>query len=121
MPYIISKPTVLICGSKSIKNLDISRYIRPQSVGAVISGGASGVDTIVERWAKNHKIEFIAYTPNYKVFGKRAPLERDKDMVDAADVVFCFWDMESTGTLYTYNYAKSMGRKTIVHIVLDYD
>ena len=121
MPHIISKPTILICGSRSIKNLNISRYIRSTSIGAVISGGAIGIDIIAERWAKSNKIEFVAYLPNYRVFGKKAPLERDKEMVDACDIVFAFWDGKSTGTLYTIQYAKSIGRKCIVHIIQDLD
>ena len=36
MPHNITKPIVLICGSRSIKNLQISRYIRPSSCGAIV-------------------------------------------------------------------------------------
>lgn len=121
IPKIISKPTVLICGSRSINKLNISRYIRPTSIGAVVSGGANGIDTIAEKWAKSNKIEFIAYLPNYKIFGRRAPIERDKEMVEAVDIVFAFWDGKSKGTKFTIDYAKKINRKVIVHTIYDLD
>lgn len=118
MPHS-QKPIVLICGSRTIDSINLSRYIRPSSVGEIISGGANGIDTLAENWAKRNDIEFIAYLPNYKSYGKRAPLVRDKDMVDFCDVVIAFWDRQSTGTLYTLNYAKKMGRKIYLHLIED--
>ncbi len=47
-----SKPIVLICGSRSITDLSIGRYIHPKEVGQVVHGGAIGVDTLAEQWAK---------------------------------------------------------------------
>lgn len=88
--FLTSRPVVCICGSRSITALSISRYIRSSSPGKIVSGGANGVDLVAEKWAKNHNIDFVAYLPNYKLFGKKAPLERDKDMVDFSDVVIAF-------------------------------
>lgn len=121
MAKITTKPIVAIIGSRSIKNLQIGRYIRPTSPAQIISGGANGVDSIAEYWAKSHKIDFVAFLPNYKIYGKRAPLVRDEEMVDAADVVIAFWDGVSTGTLYTIQYAYSIGRKCIVHLIEERD
>lgn len=121
MPRIITKPTILICGSRSIKSLNISHYIRPSSIGCVISGGAIGIDTIAEQWAKSNKIEFVAYLPNWKLYGKTAGFVRNKEMVNACDIVFAFWDGKSKGTLHTINYAQSIGRKCIVHLIEDLD
>ena len=46
---------LLIAGSRSITNFDISPYI-PENVELIISGGASGVDTLAEQYADEHKI-----------------------------------------------------------------
>lgn len=121
MPKNITKPIVLICGSRSIKNLNIGRYIRPSSCGAIIHGGAIGVDTIADSWAKANNIETIIYKPNYKIYGKRAPLVRDEEMVDFADVVIAFYDGKSRGTLYTINYARKTNKKTIIHLIEELD
>lgn len=121
MPHNITKPIVLICGSRSIKNLQISRYIRPSSCGAIVHGGCHGVDSIADSWAKANNLETIVYEPNYKVYGRRAPLVRDEEMAEFADVVIAFYDGKSRGTLYTINHAKKIGRKVIVHLIQEYD
>lgn len=121
MPHDITKPIVLICGSRSIKNLQMSRYIRSESCAAIVHGAAIGVDTIADSWAKANNLETVIYKPNYKVYGKRAPLVRDKEMVDFCDVVIAFWDGKSRGTKYTFDYAKKIGRKVIVHLIQEYD
>lgn len=112
-----NKPIVLICGSRNINYINLDLYINPDSVGAIVSGGANGVDILAEEWAKKHNIEFVAYLPDYKHYGKRAPLVRDEEMVNFCDVVIAFWNGYSTGTLYTCNYAKKMGRKVYLHII----
>lgn len=121
MPHDITKPIVLICGSRSIKNLNISRYIRPQSCGAIVHGDAIGVDAVADSWAKVNNIETIIYKPNYKIYGRRAPLVRDEEMVDFVDVVISFWDGKSKGTAYTFNYAKKKNCKVIIHLIQEFD
>lgn len=121
MPHNITKPVVLIFGSRSIKNLQISRYIRPESCAAIVHGAAIGVDTIADSWAKANNLETVIYKPNYKVYGKRAPLVRDEEMAEFCDVVICFWNGKSRGTRYTFDYAKKLGRKVIVHLIEEYD
>ena len=121
MPHNITKPVVLICGSRSIKNLQISRYIRPESCAAIVHGGAMGTDAIADSWAKANSLETVIYKPNYKVYGKRAPLVRDKEMVDFCDVVIAFCDGKSRGTKYTSDYAKKIGRKVIIHLIQNCD
>lgn len=121
MPHNTTKPIVLICGSRFIKDLNISRYIRPQSCGAIVHGGAIGTDLIADSWAKAHNLETVIYKPNYKVYGKHAPLVRDEEMVEFADVTIAFWDGKSKGTKYTFDFAKKIGRKVIIHLIQEYD
>lgn len=113
-----SKPIVLICGSRTIDNINLDRYLNPNNYSEVVSGGANGVDTLAEQWAKRNGLEFCAYLPNYKVFGsKYAPIERDKEMVHAADVVVVFWDGKSKGTLFTCQYANKMGIPVMLNLI----
>lgn len=121
MPHNITKPIVLICGSRSIKNLQISRYIRPESCAAIVHGAAIGVDTIADSWAKANNLETVIYKPNYKVYGKRAPLVRDEEMAEFCDVIICFWDGKSRGSKYTCDYGRKIGRKVIIHLIEEYD
>ncbi len=96
---------VAIIGSRSIENLDISGYVPPDTK-LIISGGAVGVDTIAERYADKKGIKKLILYPNYELYGKSAPLIRDKLIVDNADLVIAFWDGVSKGTQFTISYAK---------------
>lgn len=118
----MSKQIVLICGSRNINQLNISRYIKNiDKIQKIVHGGCRGIDTVADSWAKANNIEIIVYKPNYKVYGKRAPLVRDEEMVDFADVVIAFYDGKSKGTAYTFNYAKNKNRKVIIHLIQEFD
>lgn len=108
---------VLICGSRSIDDIELDCYINPDEVGTVISGGAKGIDTLAERWAKRHKKEFLAYLPQYKIYGRAAPLVRDREMVEACDRVIAFWDGKSSGTYYTIIYSIDLNKPHTVHVI----
>ena len=41
---------------------------------------------------------------------KRAPIIRNRTIVDECDVLFAFWDGISTGTAYTVKYAHQKGK-----------
>ena len=117
-----SKPVVCICGSRSIKDLNLDFYLDPNYFGEIVTGGAAGVDTIAEKWAKKHGIEWVCYLPQYEIYGgKYAPLVRNKQMIEYADECIAFWDGKSKGTLMTIEYALSLERKVTVHIVEDLD
>ena len=46
---------LLVAGSRSIKEFDLSPYI-PDDVDEIISGGANGIDAIAEKYADDHRI-----------------------------------------------------------------
>ena len=117
-----SKPIVCICGSRSIKDLNLDFYLDTNYFGEIVTGGASGIDTIVEKWAKKNHIEWICFLLQYEIYGgKYAPLVRNKQMIEYADECIVFWDGKSKGTLMTIEYALSLERKVAVHIVEDLD
>lgn len=98
---------VVVAGSRTIEE-DISMLIMrllPEDTTLLISGGARGVDTQAEKVARALGIECEIMLPDYKILGKAAPLERDRAMVDSADLVIAIWDGISRGTRYTVSYA----------------
>lgn len=58
-----------------------------------------GADTYVRKFAKKKGL-------NYEKYGKIAPLERNKLIVDVCDCVLVFEDEQSHGTKYTIEYAR---------------
>ena len=104
---------LLIAGSRSITEFDLSPYIITD-VDTIISGGASGIDNLAEKYADNHRLSKIILRPKYYLYGRAAPLKRNEVMVDIADAVLVIWDGTSSGTKYTIQYAKKLGKPITV-------
>ena len=100
---------IVIAGSRNIDNFDLSQHI-PSNVDLIITGGASGIDNLAEKYADKHKISKLIILPDYKRYGKAAPLRRNEIMVDLADLVIVVWDGVSRGTKYTIDYATKKGK-----------
>ncbi len=107
---------VAVIGSRGITNIDIGRYIPPDAT-LIISGGAIGVDTLAEKYADKKGIKKMILYPDYELYGKSAPLIRDKLIVDNADLVVAIWDGVSSGTEFTISYAKRRNIPCEVYIV----
>ena len=101
---------LLIVGSRSITDFDISPYI-PENVDFIISGGASGIDTLAEQYADKMKMSKLIMRPDYKKYKRGAPLRRNDEMVDMCDMVLVFWDGVSKGTKHTVDYARKVGKR----------
>ena len=99
---------VAVIGSRGISYADLSAYI-PGEATCIVSGGAMGVDTLAEEFAKEHGLPIRVICPNYELFGKRAPLIRNRQIVECADLVVAVWDGSSPGTAYTIDYAHERG------------
>ena len=100
---------LLVVGSRNIESFDLSKYINKE-VSLIISGGAKGIDTLAEKYADKHGISKLILRPNYNLYGKSAPLLRNKQMVEICDSVLIVWDGKSNGTKYTIDYAKKRGK-----------
>lgn len=100
---------LLIVGSRSIQDFDLSPYI-PRQVDTIISGGAEGIDRLAEHYADSHRLSKFIIRPRYEIYGRAAPLKRNEQMVDIADAVLIIWDGRSKGTQYTWQYAKKRSK-----------
>ena len=104
---------LLIVGSRSIREFDLSPYI-PEGVDTVISGGASGIDHLAERYADQHHLSKYIMRPHYELYGRAAPLRRNEQMVNLSDTVLIIWDGQSRGTQYTLKYASKLNKPIIL-------
>ena len=100
---------LLIAGSRSITDFDISPYI-PEDTDTIISGGANGIDSLAEQYADRKKLSKIIIRPQYNLYRRAAPLKRNDIMVEICDKVLIFWDGHSKGTKYTIDYAEKLGK-----------
>jgi len=76
----------------------VERYV-PVGCSEIISGGAAGVDTLAERYARDNGLKLTVLRPDYKTFDRTAPLVRNGEIVRRADYVLILWDGVSRGTL----------------------
>ncbi|MGN1115477.1 MAG: hypothetical protein ACI4TH_02785 [Candidatus Ornithomonoglobus sp.] len=104
---------LLIAGSRSIKEFDLTPYI-PSDADMIISGGANGIDMLAEEFADKHKLSKTILRPDYARYKKGAPLKRNDEMVDMADEVLVVWDGKSRGSKHTIDYAVKIGKKVTV-------
>ena len=100
---------VAVIGSRSIVVSDLGAYLPPEC-GEIVSGGATGVDRSAAEYAKAHGIALTEFLPLYEKFGHAAPIVRNKQIVECADIVLAFWDGCSKGTLSVIRYCEKIGK-----------
>ena len=99
---------IAIIGSRSITDADIGKYV---SAGdEIVSGGATGIDTLAAEYAKRNGLKLTVFLPEYEKYGRAAPIVRNKQIVDYADKVVALWNGSSRGTLSVIKYAEKMGK-----------
>ena len=96
-------------GSRSVKISDIGKYI--SDADEIVSGGAVGVDSCAEEYAKSNGLKLTVFLPQYEKYGRAAPIVRNKKIVDYADKIIAFWDGKSKGTLSVIKYAEKVGKE----------
>ena len=107
---------LLIAGSRSIKEFDLSPYI-PEDTKLIITGGANGIDALAEEYADKHHLSKLVMRPEYKLYRKSAPLKRNSQMIEIADKVLIVWDGVSRGTKYTIDYAQKSNKEIKLVVV----
>lgn len=92
---------VIIAGSRSIDNyeiIDIAIKSSKFQVTEIITGGAPGIDSLAERYAKENNIPIQVFHADWEKHGKKAGPIRNKLMANNADALIAIWDGKSPGT-----------------------
>lgn len=100
-----------IIGSRNCPPIDIASHLK-YIPDTIVSGGARGADTYAKEFAIKHNLKLIEFLPDYKKYGRKAPLVRNKLIVENCDCMIAFWDGKSRGTKYTLDYATKLGKPT---------
>lgn len=96
--------------------MDISEYI-PQHIEVMITGGSTSIDKFAERYADERSIPKLILKPDYEKYGKRAPLVRNKEIIDLADMLLAFWDGKSRWTKSAIDYAKRVNIPLNIYLI----
>ncbi len=105
-----------VIGSRNLNYLEMSQYIPPDTT-LLISGGARGVDSMAEAYARRNGIPVQLFKPDYAQYGKKAPLIRNKEIVSACDRLIAIWDGKSRGTQFTIHCARSAGKEVKIYYI----
>lgn len=92
---------VAVIGSRGLNETALMPKILkelPAETTEIVSGGAEGADKAAEAVAMAVGIPVRVFRPDYDTFGKQAPLIRNRQIVDYAELVLAFWDGASRGT-----------------------
>ena len=100
---------IAVIGSRNVEVTNLAEYL-PQECDEIVSGGARGVDLCASQYARERGLKLTEFLPQYDVYGRVAPIVRNKEIVRYADEVIAFWDGTSKGTLFVINYCKKLGK-----------
>ena len=79
---------IAIVGSRDVTITNIGEYI--SDCDEIVSGGAKGVDSYAAEYAQEQRIKLTEFLPKYEIYGKAAPIIRNKEIVDYADRILVF-------------------------------
>lgn len=107
-----------IVGSRSITDKSIVYYTLSQiyDISLIISGGARGVDSIAEEYAKSVGIPVKIYYAEWDKYGRGAGMIRNSLILKECDKLIAFWDGKSVGTENSIRRAIKSGKLLSVHI-----
>lgn len=108
---------VIIAGSRGIHDYHLIHKAVDSSgfdVDEIVSGGAVGVDSLGEKYAKTNGIDLVIFLANWEGRGRSAGHHRNRKMGDYADALIAIWDGESKGTKGMIEYMEKLGKQVFV-------
>ncbi len=109
---------VIIAGLRRFNDYDLFKAKLEQMIQdneiemtEIVSGGASGVDSMAERYANENGISVKVFQADWKKYGRGAGPLRNKKMaeyVGEKGALVAFWDYKSKGTGSMINIAEKM-------------
>ena len=110
---------LVVSGSRNFNNSDlIAQHLQAaldkQPHLVLVSGGARGADTIVQRWAAAHSVPCLVVPARWQQFGKAAGPIRNSFMLSMAHGLLAFPLASSKGTASIIKRASKLGLPTRV-------
>lgn len=123
---------IAVVGSRNITDVEtiigclfeaIEKYsVHPDDSITIISGGAKGVDTVAQNFAKEKGLDFVLFKPYHMIdpsteYSPKFFFARNKQIADNADIVVVVWDGKSHGTKHMIDYCKKRKKTYFLTIV----
>lgn len=99
---------VAVIGSRNLQVKNLGSYL-PKETTEIVSGGARGIDSDARAYANENGIPLKEFLPDYRQYGRGAPLRRNLEIIAYADLVLAFWDGCSRGTSYVIRNCREQG------------
>lgn len=106
---------VAVIGSRNLAVKNLEKYL-PEGTTEIVSGGARGIDSCAKNYANANGIPLKEFLPNYDEFGRSAPLLRNLEIIDYADIVLAFWDGKSRGTKFVIDKCRAKGKPVSIFV-----
>lgn len=121
---IMNEIRLLIAGSRTFDDFEMLQRITdeilrtmkrkyPDSNISIVSGSATGADSLGIRYAKMNIIPYKEFPAKWNLYGKSAGPIRNKEMLDyileGIPYLLAFWDGESRGTKHMIDIAEKAG------------
>lgn len=111
---------VIIAGSRTFNNYSLLKEICDDFLQGfedieIVCGMAIGADLLGYNYAISKGYPIKEFIPNWKKFGKKAGMLRNREMANYGNILIAFWDGFSTGTSNMIQEARK--RKLVVKIV----
>ena len=81
---------------------------------SIVSGGASGADSLGAKFAKENGVSLKEYLPEWDKYGKSAAFKRNRTIIENSDCVLCFWNGISRGTEDSIRIARELKKMTVI-------
>jgi hypothetical protein len=113
---------VIIAGSRDIINKQVLGAAIAESkwfeqLDEIVSGGARGVDSLGEGFAKEYNIPVKQFLADWDTYGKRAGYLRNIQMADYADALIAVWDGKSKGTKHMIGCMEKLNKSVFIYLV----
>lgn len=111
------EPIVLaVVGGRDFNDYDklrayLDQYCAKNNVTKIISGGAIGADSLAKQYAREKKILFEEFKPDWVKYKKAAGIIRNKIIVKEATRMVACWDGKSPGTKHSLEHFRRTKRR----------
>lgn len=104
---------VAVIGSRSFEDCSKVTMVLDEltEITHIVSGGAKGADNCAQDYAKKRGLPITIFYPNWKRYGRKSGLIRNRDIIENCDMCIAFWDGKSRGTANSLKIAKNLGKE----------